>query len=98
MAQKVTTASKMKSRQETTSLGQIATVTAKSTISDKHLLTPTQDVLKFRRATWDPLPGRASKQLLNMFTSWCEWVLRQAKSGPRQAKGIRAACPKEGGE
>ena len=38
MAQKVATARKMKSRQETTSLGQIATVTAKPTISDKHLL------------------------------------------------------------
>ena len=31
------TARKMKSRQETTSLGQIVTVTAKPTISDKHL-------------------------------------------------------------
>ena len=30
-----------------------------------------------------------------MFTPWCEWVLRQAKSGPRQAKGTRAACPKD---
>ena len=37
MAQKVATARKMKLRQETTSLGQIATVTAKPTISDKHL-------------------------------------------------------------
>jgi len=37
MAQKVVTACKMKSRQETTSLGQTATVTAKPTISDKHL-------------------------------------------------------------
>ena len=36
MAQKVATAHKMKSRQETTSLGQIATLTAKLTISDKH--------------------------------------------------------------
>ena len=34
---KVTTGRNMKSRQETTSLGQIATVTAKLTISDKHL-------------------------------------------------------------
>ena len=34
MAQKVATACKMKSRQETTSLGQIATVTAKPSISD----------------------------------------------------------------
>ena len=57
MAQKVVTAHKMKSRQETTSLGQIATVAAKPTISDnKHLQTPTQEVLKFRRATWDPSP------------------------------------------
>ena len=54
MAQKVATARKMKSRQETTSLGQIATVTAKPTISDKHLQTRSGDVLKFRRATWDP--------------------------------------------
>ena len=30
-----------------------------------------------------------------MFTSWCEWVLRQAKSGPMQVKGKRAACPKD---
>jgi len=37
MAQKVATARKMKSQQETTSLGQIATVMAKPTISDKHL-------------------------------------------------------------
>ena len=36
-AQKVVTAREMKSRQETTFLGQIATVTAKPTISDKHL-------------------------------------------------------------
>ena len=34
---KVATARKMKSRQETTSLDQIATVTEKPTISDKHL-------------------------------------------------------------
>ena len=57
MAQKVVTAHKMKLRQETTSLGQIATVAAKPTISDnKHLQTPTQEALKFRRATWDPSP------------------------------------------
>ena len=56
MAQKVATARKMKSRQETTSLGQNATVTAKPRISDKHLYTPTRDVLKFRPATWDPPP------------------------------------------
>ena len=37
MAQKVATARKIKSRQETTSPDQIATVTAKPTISDKHL-------------------------------------------------------------
>ena len=36
MAQKVATTRKMKSRQETTSLRQIATVTAKPTMSDKH--------------------------------------------------------------
>ena len=54
MAQKVATACKMKSQQETTSLGQIVTVRVKPTISNKHLLTPTQDVLKFRRVTWDP--------------------------------------------
>ena len=46
MAQKVATARKMKSSQETTSLSQIATVTAK----------PTRDVLKFRRATCSPPP------------------------------------------
>ena len=57
MAQKVVTAHKMKLRQETTSLGQIATVAAKPTISDnKHLQTPTQEFLKFSRATWDPSP------------------------------------------
>ena len=38
MAQIVATVHKMKSRQETTSLGQIATVTAKPTISDKHFI------------------------------------------------------------
>ena len=32
-------------------------------------------------------PCSMYKQLLNLFISWCEWVLRQAKSGPRQAKG-----------
>ena len=37
MAQKVATGDKMKSQQETTSLGQIATVTGKPIISDKHL-------------------------------------------------------------
>ena len=37
IAQKVATGREMKSRQATTSLGQIATVTAKPTISDKHL-------------------------------------------------------------
>ena len=31
-----------------------------------------------------------------MFTTWCEWVLRQAKSGPRQGKGTGAACPRHG--
>ena len=35
MAQKVATEREMKSRQETTSLGQIATVTAKPRITDK---------------------------------------------------------------
>ena len=30
-----------------------------------------------------------------MFTPWCESVLTQAKSGPRQAKGTRATCPKD---
>ena len=53
MAQKVARARKMKSRQETTPLSQIVSVTAKPTISDKHLWTPTRDVLKFRWATWD---------------------------------------------
>ena len=37
MAQKVATTRKMKSRQETTALSQIATVMAKLTISDKYL-------------------------------------------------------------
>ena len=64
MARKVATARKMKSRQETTSLGQIAKVKAKPTISDKHLQTPTREVLKFRRATRDPPFGRASFRLL----------------------------------
>ena len=65
MAQKVATARKMKLRQETTSLGQIATVMAKSTISDKHLKTLTRDVLKFRRATWDtpPLAGPRNNEV-----------------------------------
>ena len=49
-AQKVATTRKMKSQQETTSLGQIATVTAKPSISD-NFITLTRDVLKFRRAT-----------------------------------------------
>ena len=40
-------------------------------------------------------PCLTYKQLLNLFTSWCEWVLRQATSGPRQGKGTRAACPKD---
>ena len=41
--QKVATLCKMKSRQEATSLGQIVTVMAKPTISDKHLSTLTRD-------------------------------------------------------
>ena len=58
MVQKVATVRKMKSRQEKTSLGQILTVTAKPTISDKHLKKPTRDVFKFRWAPWDsPLAG-----------------------------------------
>ena len=70
MAQKVVTAHKMKSRQETTSLGQIATVAAKPTISDnKHLQTPTQEVLKFRRATWDPSPTPPPAGPLYQFNS-----------------------------
>ena len=70
MAQKVVTAHKMKSRQETTSLGQIATVAAKPTISDnKHLQTPTQEVLKFRGATWDPPPPPPPAGPLYQFNS-----------------------------
>ena len=41
--QKVATVRKMKSRQDATSLGQIVTVMAKPTISDKHLQTLTRD-------------------------------------------------------
>ena len=66
----------MKSQQETTSLGQIVTVTAKPTISDKHLQTPTQDVLKFRRATWDPpLAGPFPSFLKPLFQSKANEVI-----------------------
>ena len=76
MAQKVATARKMKSRQETTSLGQIATVTAKPSISDKRLWTLTLDVLKFRRATWDtppPLP----------FVKWAVFLRMKIECSPK---------------
>ena len=67
----------MKSRQETTSLGQIATVTAKPTISDKHLYTLTREVLTFRRVTWDP-PGQGllyggRHKLIPHHTNFCKF-------------------------
>ena len=66
---KVATARKMKSRQETTSPSQIVTVTAKLTISDKHLSTPTRDVLKFRWTTWNlPQPPPPPQQGLNFLS------------------------------
>ena len=63
MAQKVVTARKMKSRQETTSLCQIATVTAKPAINDKHFINT--DTRRFKIQTGNmgtpPLPpGMAS--------------------------------------
>ena len=78
MAQKGVTAHKMKSRQETTSLGQIATVTAKPTISDKHLYTLTREVLTFRRVTWDP-PGQGllyggRHKLVPHHTNFCKFL------------------------
>ena len=54
MAQKVATAHKMKPRQETTSLGQIATVTAKPTRSDKHFINT--DTRRFKIQTGDVGP------------------------------------------
>ena len=75
MAQKVATARKMKSRQETTSLGQIATVTAKPTISDKHLQAPTRDVLKIQMGDMGPLPWQG----LNILFSE-KVVIRQSSS------------------
>ena len=50
MAQKVATARKMKSRQETTSLGQIATV------SDKHDINTDTRHFKIQTGDMDPLP------------------------------------------
>ena len=55
MAQKVVTVHKMKSQQETTSLGQIATVMAKPTISDKHYFINT-DTRRFKIQTGDMGP------------------------------------------
>ena len=51
--------------------GQIATVTAKLTISDKHLQSLTPDVLKFRWATWD-LPPTSWQGLFitKLFKNW----------------------------
>ena len=78
MAQKVATARKMKSRQETTSLGQIATVTAKLTISDKHWWTPTC-MRCFKIQTGDmgppppPLPGWAS-YINSIFEATMKWI------------------------
>ena len=57
MAQKVATACKMKSRQETTSLGQIATATAQPTIRDKHFYFINTDTRRFRIQTGDIGPS-----------------------------------------
>ena len=60
MAQKVATARKMKSRQETTFLRQFATVTAKPTISDKHFTNTDMRRFKIQTGDMGPPPGRAS--------------------------------------
>ena len=75
MAQKVATECKMKSQQETTSLGHIATVTAKPTISDKHLSTPTRDVLKLRPVKRDPPPPFPWQGLLNYQPNLIHYLL-----------------------
>ena len=56
MAQNVATAHKMKSRQETTSLGQIVTVTAKPTISDKTFINTNTRSFKIQTGDMGPPP------------------------------------------
>ena len=89
MAQKVATVCKMKSRQETTSLGQTATVTAKPTISDKHLKTPTRDVLQFRWVTWDPPPPPLWQGLVSLSKDVFEKAMKNAL-GRVNTRGL---CP-----
>ena len=50
----------MKSRQETTSLGQIVTVMAKPTISNKHFINTDTRRFKIQMGDMGPAPGRAS--------------------------------------
>ena len=55
---------KMKSRQETTSLGQIVTVTEKPTISDKHFMNTDTRRFKIQTGDMGAPPGRASNKLI----------------------------------
>ena len=62
MAQKVATARKMKSRQQTTSLSQVATVMVKPTISGKHLETLTR-FFKIQNGNMGPPPPQPGPQI-----------------------------------
>ena len=78
MAQKVATARKMKSRQETTPLGQIATVTAKPTFINS-------DTRRFKIQTGDmgPPPGRASVLTLETSEISAIFVFKNKTTQPR---------------
>ena len=64
MAQKVATARKMKSRQETTSLCQIATVTAKPVINDKHFINTDTRRFKIQTGNMGPHPPRGMASVM----------------------------------
>ena len=68
MAQKVETACKMKSRQETTSLGQIATVDGKADNKRQAFINTNKRHFKIQMGDMEPSPGSASiKAMENPF-------------------------------
>ena len=73
MAQIVATGHKMKSWQETTSLGQIVTVTAKLTISNKHFINTDTRRFKIQMGDMGPPLGRAS-YINSIFEATMKWI------------------------
>ena len=73
MAQKVATVGKIKLRQETTSLGQITTVTAKPTISNKAFINT--DTRHFKIQTGDMGPPLAWPQIWLTASTACHYVI-----------------------